>query len=232
MKKYYFIVLFLVIIFLVIPKSIFSDNDGDWQYWNTESIDWKIIDVKKDYLDTVEAKVETEFRWGDNVGELYYYHGDFGISFNKLFEKWFSFGLNYRQVYELKDSDWVVEHRPYINGTIKINLGEWELSNRSRFEYRDTETYNAWRYRNLTALIFPWKFTSWNIRPYVADEIFYDFHVDELNRNRLYAGFKIGKIFLLECLKGDIYLLWQSKKKPDWGDEDYYISGTKLRVHF
>ena len=210
----------------------FAYDDGDWQYWNTENIGGKIIDVRNDYLDSIKAMIEAEFRWGDDVSELYYYHGDLGITLNKLFASWFSLGLNYRQVYELKSGEWTEENRPHLNGTIKLKWEGWDISNRCRFEYRDTESYNDWRFRNKLTAKFPWKWTSWQIRPYVADEIFYDFHADELNRNRLYAGIGIGKLFLLETIKGDVFFLWQSTKKPNWGDQDYYIFGTKLKVNF
>ena len=222
----------MVIATVLFYKTCFAFNDGGWQYWNTESIEGKVVNVGKDWLDSISAAAEAEFRWGDNASKLYYYHGDLGITLNKLFADWFSLGLNYRQVYEIKNDNWTTEYRPHLNGTIKIKCQGWELSNRSRIEYRDTGSYNDWRFRNKITLKFPWKFTQWEICPYIADEIFYDFHVDELNRNRLYSGLNIGKLFLLDHIKGDIFFLWQSTKKPDWGDQDYYIFGTKLKLHF
>jgi len=51
---------------------------------------------------------------------------------------------------------------------------------------------NFLRYRNKLTVKLP-KVTKFEIQPYIAEEHFYDFGVDELNKNRVYAGvdFKI-----------------------------------------
>ena len=72
------------------------------------------------------------------------------------------------------------------------------------------------------------KLTQLEIQPYIADEIFYDFDEEALNRNRLYAGFNLK---LLKHLKADIFYLWQSSEKNDkWSDT--HILGTKLKLSF
>ena len=216
----------LTFILLAIMLNIFFHNafafdDGDFQYWNTESVSWQVKDNWK-------IKLEEEFRFGDNAGDFYYQHSDFGLTYSGLAD-WFNAGINYRLLFEEKNSVWKQENRPHLNATIKWKWLDMGFSNRARFEYRDKEdSKDTWRYRNKFAIKMPWKVTEFEIQPYIADEIFYDFDADKLNRNRLYSGigFKISK-----NLNADIFYLWESTEKSDkWND--YHILGVKLKVHF
>ncbi|MFH1261490.1 MAG: DUF2490 domain-containing protein [Candidatus Micrarchaeota archaeon] len=200
--------------------TAFAYEDGDWQFWNTESIEGNFVKNWK-------VKLEEEFRFGDSMGEFYYHHTDGGLTYRMM--DWFYVGLNYRQIYEKKDGEWKEENRPHINGTFNWKWQEFKLENRNRFEYRiREEKKDVWRYRNKLTFAFPVKHTKLGIQPYLADEIFVDFDGGELNRNRFYAGFKTKWI---KHLKTDIFYLWQtSKKDDDWIDLN--VIGAKLKVEF
>jgi len=210
------IFLFLIL-FFSIGKIGWTFDDGDFQYWNTESVSWKIKDHWK-------MKLEEAFRWGDDASDFYYHHSDIGITYSGLTD-WLDVGLNYRYIIEEKKDDWRHENRPYLNITFKGTLNDFKVSNRSRLEYREKDiSDDAWRYRNKSSL----KFTKWKIQPYLADEIFVDFEKEELNRNRIYSGFSF-KIF--KNLKGEIYYFWQTSKSSDkW--KDMNVFGTKLKLSF
>lgn len=219
MKK--FIIIGLSVGFVLSKvMTAFAYEDGDWQFWNTESIEGNLSE-------NLKVKLEEEFRSGDNIGEFYYHHTDVGL-IHRLTD-WFYIGLNYRQIYEKKEGEWKEENRPHINGIFKWKWQDFELENRNGFEYRVREgKKDVWRYRNKLALVFPLKWTRLDIQPYLADEIFVDFDESELNRNRLYAGFKAK---MMKYLKTDIFYLWQtSKMDGDW--IDYNIIGAKLKVEF
>lgn len=217
---------------LLTPFSGYSYESGDWQYWNTESIGGKLIDVGTEKLDSLNAKIEGEWRFGDDVSELCYQHVDVGLSFEKLFVPWFTLGLNYRQAWEKKSDGWLEEEKPHINGTISFKLADWKISNRSRIEYRHFNSQeDKWRFRNKTTAKAPVKWTAWEITPYLADEIFLEEGKDGIYRNRLYVGLGIGHLFKLEHLKGDVFYLWQAtESSDDW--ISYNVFGTKLKVVF
>jgi hypothetical protein len=200
--------------------TAFAYEDGDWQCWNTESIEGNLTENWK-------IKLEEEFRFGDKMGQLYYHHTDCGLT-SRLTD-WFYLGLNYRQIYEKKKGKWKEENRPHANGIFKRKWQEFKVKNRSRFEYRIRQGKEAvWRYRNKLTVAFPVKYTRLDIKPYLADEIFVDFDKGKLNRNRLYVGFKAK---LVKRLKTDIFYLWQrSKKGGAW--IDYNVIGAKLKVQF
>jgi hypothetical protein len=210
------IVLIICLGVLVATES--TAKDGYWQLWNTESLEG-------DFAKNWKVKLEEEFRFGDNMEELYYHHTDGGLNY-KLTDL-FSLGLNYRQIFEKKKGGYKEENRPHINGTIKWKWQDFTFKDRNRFEYRiRAGKENVWRYRNKLAITFPVKWTKFDIEPYLADEVFVDLDEGEFSRNRLYAGFEAK---LMRHLGADIFYLWQSSKKDeDW--IDFNIVGVKLKV--
>lgn len=218
MKRY--IITFILI--LSFSVSALAFENGDFQYWNSESLTWK---VNKDW----SASLEEEFRFGDNSGTLYYQHSDLGATYSGL-AKWLDIGINYRQIFDIKKDNWDIEHRPHLNGTVKFDLYGFGLSNRSRFEYRIIEHKDdELRYRNKSTIKLQ-KFTQFEIQPYIADEIFIDFDIGELNKNRTYFGFSFK---VLKNLKAELFYLFQSDKKKDkdkW--TSYNILGTKVKLQF
>ena len=73
-------------------KTSLAFDDGDFQYWNTESASVKINDHWK-------FNIEEEFRFGDDASDFYYQHSDIGFSYSGLAD-WLDVGLNYRAVLE------------------------------------------------------------------------------------------------------------------------------------
>jgi len=211
----------LVILTAILAKTAFAFDDNDTQYWNTESISWR-------FGEGWGAKIEEEFRFGDDAQNFYYQHSDFGFTCSGLAD-WFILGANYRQIFEKKKGIWKQENRPHINGTVKFKLQDMAISNRGRFEYRHREDAdNLWRYRNKISVKLPMALTEFKLQPYIADEIFLDFDKEELDRNRVYIGFFIT---LSENIKGDLFYLWQtSKSNGTW--TDYHIGGTKAKLSF
>lgn len=205
----------------LLSYSCFAFDDGDFQYWNTESASWRINKLW-------QLTLEEEFRFGDDASDFYYQHSDFGATYSGIAD-WLDIGINYRQIFEEKSDDWKDENRPHLNATVKFKLSDFTCSTRNRFEYRNIEDAdNFWQYTNKLTVNLPLKLTRLEIQPYLADEIFVDFDQEELSRNRLYAGFALK---LLQGLKGELFYLWQrSKKTGKWSD--YHIIGSKLKLPF
>ena len=215
------IILGILTAMLFLPKTCIAFDDGDFQYWNTESISYKINDNWK-------INAEEEFRFGDSVTDFYYQHTDVGLTYSGLAD-WIDVGVNYRLVFEEKSGDWEYENRPHFNGTLKHKLKGFSLSDRNRLEWRMPESsYTKWRYRNKFTIGYPIDIEPFTFTPYIADELFIDFDKGELDRNRLYAGINYK---ILENLKLDIFYLWQTSKSNDsW--KDYNVVGTKIKLSF
>ncbi len=212
----------MAIIVTLISEVCFASDDGDFQYWSTADFSF---DIDRDWKFTFQE----EFRLKESGGHLYYHHSEVGFVY-KSFADWIDLGFNYRQVFE-KDSEgeWKQENRPHLNVTLKGKLFDLDVSDRSRFEYRDRENKeDVWRYRNKVTVKLPFELTELKLKPYLADEVFITLNDDNVDRNRLYAGvsFKLAK-----NLKGDVFYLWQSSRSSsDWTDIN--VLGTALKFSF
>lgn len=195
-------------------------DDGDWQFWNTDSVETRIGKQLK-------TKFETEFYWGDDMRELYYAHLDLGVSAKVV--TWFELGANYRYVQEKKQGEWRDENRPHLNGTFLWTMGPLAMSDRNRAEYREREAADeGWRYRNRLRACWASKWSRFEIQPYVDDEIFYDFIVEDWNQNRVSVGLSAE---LASPLKADMYYMLQSNRKNgEWTEAN--ILGVNLKLLF
>ncbi len=195
-------------------------DNGDWQFWNTDAVEYK-------FTDRVKGKVETEFYFGDDMSDFFYRHVDAGASYKVA--TWFEAGLFYRFVQEKKNGEWMDEDRPHINGTFLGTLGPVAWSDRNRFEYRMRENAeDNWRYRNRVRVSSAAKWTSLKIQPYVEDELFYDFTADDWNQNRVSAGLSTQPA---SWLKADLYYLLQATRKDgSWSNAN--ILGLNLKLAF
>ncbi len=194
-------------------------DNGDWQFWNTDSAEYGFADQWK-------ARVESEFYFGDDMSDFFYWHIDTGVA-RKLGQH-LELGLFYRYLREKKSDGWEYENRPHANATVMGNLGPLAWSDRNRLEFRARESAdNSWRYRNRLRLSPTAAWTSLKIQPYVDDEIFYDFDAREMNQNRASAGvsFKPAK-----CFKLEIYYMLQTTWKAGWIQAN--IIGTQAKFNF
>ena len=210
----------LAIVILIFSSRAFADTDGDFQYWNSESISWEVC---RDW----NMRLEEEFRFGDHATDFYYQHSDLGMGYSGL-GYWLDLGINYRSIFKENDKNWNYENMAHYNATIKYKWQELSFSSRNRFENRFVEDEkNSWRYRNKFTVKLP-KITQFEIQPYIANEIFIDFKEEKLNRNRLYGGIFVK---LYKDLKGEIFYLWQTSDKDDhWLDLN--VIGSKLKLSF
>lgn len=206
---------------LFLTTKVFAYDDRDFQVWNTDGEEFKVNKDSKIVL-------EEEFRWGNNSKEFYYQHYDLGLFYN--LEKWLNIGGGYRHIYELKKGKFKLENEPYVTATLLWDLKGFKFDDRSRIEYRhfDYQT-DSWRYRNKIAARLPWKFTKFEIQPYVSDEIFIGFSaISEFNQNRFSSGITMD---LTNNLKAEIYYLLQSTKGlGKWVDNN--VLGAKLKIAF
>jgi hypothetical protein len=184
------------------------------------------VDVKKD----LKFKFEEEFRFQDNQKDLFYHSSDFGLIYSGLNEH-IDLGLFFKMAFaefdELGDET-IQENRPYFYVTYKDYLGNVQWSNRSRIEYRMIDKQvEFWRYRNKFGLKFPELWEDSNVRPYVADELFFAMDGRGYTKNRLYAGFTSQ---LRENVKGDIYYLWERRDVSAL--DDLHVLGLKFTFAF
>jgi hypothetical protein len=195
---------------------------GDFQVWNTTIAS---LDLNKDWT----VSVEEQQKLGDNAGRFYYHHADLGFVYGGLAD-WIDLGFNFKEVF-LEDGDghWSRENRPHVNITVKGPVGAFDVSDRSRFEYRDREDQeDLWRYVNQLKVKLPFELTKLKLRPYVADQIYLNMEGRAFDKNRIYSGasFKLSK-----DLESELYYFWQSGKSDGrWVDMN--VLGFQLKISF
>ena len=190
---------------------------SDWEYWSH-------YEVKVPVRERIDFQVKPEIRFKENMTHLHLGLSDFGLDW-KL-KDWLIVAPYYRYLQYEKNEEWKIEHRPHLNLTFVWKALTLKFSDRSRLVYRIKEGKNSFRFRNKFTVKFP-KLTEFKIQPYLADEIFYDFEVNELNKNRVYVGLSFG---LIKNLQGSLYYILQSSKKTDW--ENINVLGTTLKYCF
>jgi hypothetical protein len=162
---------------------------GDNKYYSEFAFKHKLND-KFDLFFT------PEFRYNDNMGNLYYYHMRVGSGFHA--HKNLDLALAYRFIQNKVKGNWDNDDVHYIEMiTIpKITLGGFNISDANKFERRYYQNAaNRWVYRNLLTFAYPTKIGIFEFTPYVSDEIYYDFELNKANLNwaTLGANKKINK---------------------------------------
>lgn len=215
MKKIMLATLLLVGLFSI-NKSALAGND--WEYWSSFEVTGAIDDQ-------LDLKVKLEPRYNDDCSDHYFTSIEIGIDWKIV--DWFILSPFYQHVDEKKNGDWQVEHRPHLDATFKWKLLGLSFSDRNRLEYRIKENDEFFRYRNKLTVKLP-KFTQLQIQPSLAEEPFYDFDENKLNKNRIYAGLDIR---IIEHLGAGVYYIFESRKKDDiWTNVN--ILRTTLKYSF
>ena len=207
-------------VFLAAGLSAYAYDDGDWQFWNSDSVEYKITDQLK-------ARVEIADRYGDDMSELFYAYIQPGIGYKV--SSWLDVLVAYELLEEKKNGDWNVENRPIIEITPNWKLMSVTFTDRNRFEYRDREVgTDLWRYRNRLRAVLPFQWTALKIQPYADEEIFVDLNSHDLNQNRASAGIIMQ---VTKNLKTETFYMVRSDwKSGDWTQTN--VIGLNLRLAF
>lgn len=199
-----------------------DDDDEGFEFWNTTGASF-------DLDNNWSVCVSELLKLGNDARELTYHYTDLGFIYQGLAD-WLDLGLNYRLAYS-KDSDgqWSQENRPHVNLTVESRLGDIDLSDRSRFEYRDRQNDpDLWRYANKLALELPYEFTKWKLRPYFADQVYIKLDGSGFDGNKIYSGFSFTPS--ANTSGGFYYARGSNKTDGKWSDTN--ILWLQLRFYF
>ena len=242
----------LILLIFIFPVCGNALEDDDFQIW-TEAIVTKQIGKKW------KASLSEELRFKDDADRFYYAHTEINFrhrAFSNLFyldkiksKRWLEYRLlylsaGYKHISEEQLDVWRKEKRPYVDLDFRWRfnriLKKILFSNRARLGYRDREELDSnWRFRNKLRATFPWRWTKWELRPYVEGEWFFDFEdieerlstivgEDNVARTRLYAGMDMK---FREGFRGTLYLMEQRTETSD-DFRDIHVLGLKFKFAF
>ena len=191
--------------------------DDDWEYWSRYEVEWKAGD-------TIQFRLKPEIRFREDLSAHYYTHVEIGMDWK--IRGWLVLAPYYRHISQQSKGDWKTEKRPEADATLAWKIGRVALTDRNRLEYRIKNDDETFRYRNRLWAKSPVPGPA-GMQAFLGEEIFYDLDIDEINKNRVYAG--LGAT-LPGGLAADIYYIMDSSKKTDeWSRINILATALKYR---
>ncbi len=169
---------------LMIAGSAIVRADENDQTWLTAT-------VKGSLNDNLSLKFSGQNRYRDD--DHYYRHFDYSAEY-KMTKSWSVAGIYRDQIVKSKSGQWrtTAGYMLDINNSMK-QFG-MELKSRMRFTYFDPHyaADSTTDFRPRFDLLPAKGFTAWSLKPYVADEMMYNFDESNFYRNRLSFGLKFN----------------------------------------
>ncbi|MFA5689551.1 MAG: DUF2490 domain-containing protein [Kiritimatiellales bacterium] len=159
--------------------NVFADEND--QYWVTPAVSWKIDDE-------FSLRVSQQFRWRD--GEFYYSETDFSAGY-KLSKNWNIVPIYRHQRSKNDAGDWKTTNGYLLDVNNSLKVRELELKSRFRLAYfdsRESHKDSSTEVRPKFALLPKTGLTKLDVKPYIADEMMYDFCEHNFFRNRFSIG--------------------------------------------
>ncbi|MFH1360218.1 MAG: DUF2490 domain-containing protein [Candidatus Omnitrophota bacterium] len=205
-----------IIILTILISSTVVFAEDDWEHWGTYTLNVKITDKLKFVLSPT-------IRLRDDATDFYYWESSQGLAY-KLNDH-FELGLHHLYDDSKNSSgQWTEENRVKAEITGKENIGPFTLSDRVRYEYRVVGGKPKSSIRNNIKIDTPFKYLISNFPPYIANEFFYDFRINDYNENR--AQFSASKKINNNTTFSLYYMLRSNKAGSDWAGTN--VIGTVL----
>lgn len=212
--------LFLMLFFVCKPSY-----SQDLELWSQFGIEGK-------FEKNIKINLTTGARFRNNITNFYWIQNDIGVDYS--FFSWLNGGIHYWHICkEKKISDTLLinDLRPYFFGTVVLNKSIIEVSDKNRLEYRMVSGTDNWFcYRNRPAISISIPNVSIGLKPYVADELFWNLNEKMFIENRVYIGlnFKFWKYLGIDSH----YFLRTSKdlKRNEWIKSD--VVGLNIKIGF
>ncbi len=216
MKKTIFLISF-GLIFLSVTKYTFAERD--WEYWSRYSFEAPITK-------TISYLIKPEWRMKNDMSYRHLFKLEQAINFK--IGKYFELAPYY--VYQEAKSSGNVDRSDlvYLDGTAKVPLEKLfnlKIIDRLRYQYNFDKELTVWR--NSTRFTKSFKIKSFELLPFIEDEIFYDTKLDKLNENWASAG--ISLVLNKYANMSVAYLLDTKKKGNDWVYANVLVTSFSLK---
>jgi hypothetical protein len=216
MKKL-FLLIVLGLIFLGVTEYAFAERD--WEYWSRYSFEAPITK-------TISYLIKPEWRFKKDMSYRYLFKLEQAINFK--IGKYLELAPYY--VYQEAKSGGNVDRSDlvYFDATAKIPLEKLlnlKIIDRLRYQYNFDKELTVWR--NSTRLTKSFKIKSFELLPFIEDEIFYDTKLDKLNENWASAG--ISLVLNKHANASVAYLLDTKKRGNDWTYANVLVTSFSLK---
>ena len=185
----------------------------DWQYWNG-------VKLKHALHEKLDAHIKFGQRVTDDLGELGLHNYAPGIVYKP--NKHLQYAIGYKYELSKGASRWSQEHRLEQILTLEGSWIGFKGGVGTRFEYRSIDGSEKWRWREKLKISLPMAIGQISFSPYVSEEFFYDFLIDEYNQNRAVVG--ITKKIASD-IEVDLYYMYKANlKSAGWSGVNIFGS--------
>jgi hypothetical protein len=191
----------------------------DWQYWNQ-------LVLKHEFTDRLALDVASEQKWSVDPWDLFQYNTTLLPTVSVTDNV--SVGVGYRYERKEQGEEWMTENRLLFPLTFGWALNPWQFQLRSQLEYRDLEDdQDRWRIRERILLKRPVRIGEVTVTPFISEEVFYDFTVEQMNQNRAAVGLSApwGKHTTLS-----VFYMSKADRRDHWSTVN--VLGTEVAVKF
>jgi hypothetical protein len=180
--------------------------------------------------DKLKLKVAQEIRFKDSGSDEFYHHTDFTLSY-LLGDGWSVAGIYRYQDKERTNGEWLADNMGLFDLCKKQVFAGVELTGRARLTYTDKRSTDddPWEIRPRLEVAPAKGWTSWKLKPYLADEMMYDLSEDRFYRNRIYAGLKAAPV---KKLCTNLFVMQDNTESSagDW--KEYFVFGGCVALKF
>lgn len=178
--------------------------------------------------------VEEEFRQDCDMGKFYYEHTDLQVKYNLV--EWADIFISYRLIFQDKASGWKRGDMviPGFNlrapaKYLPTKLGAVSLRSREEILLETAGNKESYHLTEFLKYNTPWKFTRFQLNPFVGTEGFFDCQNDmTFDRYRLYAGFDYA---INKNVKGSVFYYSQQDKLSkswNWTQANIFVAQIKF----
>ncbi|VGO16091.1 hypothetical protein PDESU_04681 [Pontiella desulfatans] len=186
--------------------------------------------VKGPLSDSFTLKLVENHRYTEKGSFHYYHHTELELGW-AFAENWrLSPAFRYITA-RSKESDWISKPTWLLNLNNSASWRGLNLRTRLRLFHTDLDSVDAITdFRPKLTLQPTQGFTGWSIKPYIADELIYNFQDNSFYRNRFSGGVKLVP---LKPLSFDLFLMQELTRlgsQNDW--KERYNFGCSAAVYF
>ena len=209
-------VLVLLVGLIVLPFNLWAQDD--WQYWHQYQLS---VAMPK----STKFLISGQQRLRDNFSESFHADIETGLLWKPL--SYLEAGPFFKyQREKTAKGDHINENRYSVELSLTPKWRKFTLKDRNRFEYRNRNTTDGWRYRNQIKVSFRFPARKIELEPYLSEEIFYDFDAQKFNQSRASVGLTTH---LHKHVSVSLFYLLQSKKTGSNWREDHVL-GSQLVI--
>lgn len=213
----------LTLLFLFIWNVSYAsvNQNADMQVWTSGS-------VTKRFTYNIDATAYTEFRFGDDVSQLFFKLGQVQLSYAPYSFLILSPGYRQMATRLARPGQWSSICAPMLDITLQANFLNCVFLNRNRVQYNFREVgQNNYEYRERFVLRYKPQKTFKKFTPYLSEELFF-YQRDGFTQNRFMAGITYN---LNKYAKPTLYyMLRNAKRNKHWPHQNVW--GFDLSIAF